>query len=339
MSDTHLPAALLQYFDTRSVPPARVIPLTGDASDRRYFRVYQDGGPPYVVALYAAPFEAATLGFLNVADLFAQLPVPIPRVLGHDGSLGILVLQDLGDSTLQAHLGGAEPEVRDRLYHRAVDHLITIQARGQVLANTRFLPYTLAFDVDKLTWEMDFFLKHFLENYRGLTLHASVRDVLTHELAALVSGLADLPRVLVHRDYHSRNLMVHDGDLFVIDFQDARLGPATYDLVSLLRDSYVDLPSSLVEPLVASFAAAIGRTDLASFWDEFDRMALQRNLKALGTFGYQATARANPVYGQYVPRTLGYVRHNLEKRPQFSRLHEALAGLVPELRGDEVISN
>jgi aminoglycoside/choline kinase family phosphotransferase len=103
-------------------------------------------------------------------------------------------------------------------------------------------------------------------------------------------------------------------------------------LVSLLRDSYVDLPEPLVERLMASFAASTGHADLTTFREQFDLMALQRNLKALGTFGYQATARANPVYGQYVPRTLGYVRPTLERNPRFARMGELLAELVPELR-------
>jgi aminoglycoside/choline kinase family phosphotransferase len=330
--DLQLPAPLEAYFTHSHITPARVIPLTGDASDRRYFRVHVADAPPFVLALYSAPFDALTLPFLNVADLFAAMPVPVPRVLGHMDALGVLALEDLGDLTLQAQLGGVDAATRDALYARAVDHIVTIQTRGEALRSSRFVPYGLAFDVEKLGWEMEFFIRHFLENYRGVTLDAPLREALARELAAIVAELAALPRVLCHRDYHSRNLMVHGGDLFVIDFQDARLGPSTYDLASLLRDSYVDLPQDLVTSLIESFAQRIGRTDLDVFVDEFDVMALQRNLKALGTFGYQATARANPVYGQYVPRTLGYVRQNLDAHPRFQPLRAVLSEVVPELR-------
>lgn len=332
MPDPQLPAALTHYFDARGVRPIRVIPLTGDASDRQYFRVFLPDGSKVVLALYATPFDPETLPFTNVASLFAAMPVPIPRVIDTCGEAGILALQDLGDSTLQAHLGDVTPDERVALYERAVAHLVTIQTRGAELHDARFLPYGLAFDEQKLTWEMDFFLKHFLEQYRGLTLAASVREPLRRELVGLASELAHLPRVLCHRDYHSRNLMVHDGELFLIDFQDARLGPSTYDLVSLLRDSYVYLPDALVDHFVTSFAARIGRHDIESFRQEFDLMALQRNLKALGTFGYQATARANPVYGQYVPRTLGYVKRHFERRPEFGRLQALLAEALPDVR-------
>ena len=138
--------------------------------------------------------------------------------------------------------------------------------------------------------------------------------------------------MLCHRDYHSRNLMLRDGRLCIIDFQDARLGPNTYDLVSLLRDSYVDLPDQTVEELIAYFLALQGHTrDDAEFRRRFDLMALQRNLKALGTFGYQTTARRNPVYIQYIPRTLQHARQNLHKYPRFDRLRGLLAAYVHEL--------
>jgi aminoglycoside/choline kinase family phosphotransferase len=139
--------------------------------------------------------------------------------------------------------------------------------------------------------------------------------------------------VLCHRDYHSRNLMVHGGTLHIIDFQDARMGPDTYDLVSLLRDSYVDLPERTVDELIAYFLALGGCAgDAASFRRRFDLMALQRNLKALGTFGYQTTTRRNTVYIQYMPRTLRYARENLLKYDRFAKLRELLAPHIDEFR-------
>src|SRR4026209_2818388 len=123
--------------------------------------------------------------------------------------------------------------------------------------------------------------------------------------------------------------MLHEGRLYIIDFQDARMGPDTYDLVSLLRDSYVDCTESQVDELIAYFLAlrgqAAGSSDGPRFRERFDVMALQRNLKALGTFGFQAATRVNPVYIQYMPRTLEYARLNLGRHPRFGRLRELLA--------------
>ncbi len=323
------------YLDRSGLaaPKPRVVPLTPDASDRRYFRLLLPDSASIVLSLYSAPFDVTALPFVNVATLLAKMPVPIPDVIGHAGDLGVLALQDLGDVTLQAHLGAASPEEHAARYREAVALIATLQKRGAELASGEYLPYGIAFDVEKLTWEMDFFTKHFLEAYRGVTLDDDQRAALKSEFAAIIDELASEPRVLCHRDYHSRNLMFREGQLYIIDFQDARLGPDTYDLVSLLRDSYVDLPEQTVAELIAYFLALKGVAGVdVEFRRRFDLMALQRNLKALGTFGYQTTARRNPVYIQYIPRTLRYVSRNLEQNPRFGRLRELLAAHVEEFR-------
>ena len=311
----------------------RVVPLTGDASDRRYFRVLVPDGEPIVLSLYAAPFDVATLPFVNVAKLLGQMPVPVPKVIGHADDIGVLALEDLGDMTLQAHLGVSSPAHHAALYRQAVGLVATLQHRGAELESPEYLPYRTAFDVDKLNWELDFFAKHFIEAYRGVVISTAVRDALQEEFSELVEELAAERRVLCHRDYHSRNLMLHQEQLHIIDFQDARMGPDTYDLASLLRDSYVDLPEETVSELIAYFLALKGKPQCErQFRERFDAMALQRNLKALGTFGYQTTGRRNPVYIQYIPRTLRYVRDNMAQHPRFSRLRDVLASHVEEFR-------
>jgi aminoglycoside/choline kinase family phosphotransferase len=319
---------------------ARVVPLTGDASDRRYFRVLLRNQPSQVLAVHPGPIAFDQLPFVNVARLFSAMPVPVPRILGHSDPLGIIALQDLGDVTLQAHLGAASPAEHAALYRQSVTLIATLQRRGAELASSEYLPYGIAFDVEKLTWELQFFLKHFLEGYRGAALTPAAREALSAEFASIAGELASEPRVLCHRDYHSRNLMLHEGSLYIIDFQDARMGPDTYDLVSLLRDSYVDFTEQQVEELIAFFlavrgvpSASGGAEDESEFRRRFDLMALQRNLKALGTFGFQTISRGNTVYIQYIPRTLNYVRGNLERYPRFARLRELLAAHLDELRG------
>ena len=319
----------------------KIVPLTGDASDRRYYRVIGPEGPSMVLALHAGPIDFATLPFVNVAGLLQQVPLPVPAVLGHSDSLGILALEDLGDVTLQAHLGAASPTEHAALYRQAVAFVELLQRRGAEIDPDGYVSYRVAFDVEKLRWELDFFVKHFAEGYRGAVISAPDRAALGDEWAAITAELASEPRVLCHRDYHSRNLMLHAGQLYIIDFQDARLGPNTYDLVSLLRDSYVELADREVDDLIAYFLALKGRGDRAGtgadsasaeFRRRFDLMALQRNLKALGTFGYQTATRRNPVYIQYIPRTLRHVRTNLEQSARFSRLQELLASHIEELR-------
>jgi aminoglycoside/choline kinase family phosphotransferase len=270
---------------------------------------------------------------VNVSRLFAAMPVPVPRILGEAADLGVLALEDLGDVTLQAHVGAAPIQAHAALYRQALSIIEVIQRRGRELAGPAYIPYGIAFDADKLMWEMDYFIKHFVEGYRGATLADAERQALRAECRLFVDELAAEPRVLCHRDYHSRNLMVHAGHLHVIDFQDARMGPDTYDMVSLLRDSYVDLPPVVVDEHIAHFLALKGRPhEEAEFRRRFDVMALQRNLKALGTFGYQAAVRRNSVYIQYIPRTLRHARENLHRHARFVRLVELLAVHVPEFR-------
>jgi len=146
---------------------AKVVPLTGDASDRRYFRVLLRDEPAQVLAVHPGPIDFGGLPFVNVAKLLSEMPVPVPRILGHSDQLGIIVLQDLGDVTLQAHLGAASPAQHAALYRQAVSFIDTLQRRGAELASPHYVPYNIAFDVEKLTWELQFFTKHFLEAYRG----------------------------------------------------------------------------------------------------------------------------------------------------------------------------
>ena len=312
---------------------ARVVPLTGDASDRKYYRLLVPDMPTRVLAVYPAAFDYATLTFVNVGELLLRMPLPVPAILGHEDDLGLLILEDLGDVTLQAHLGAAAFADHAALYRQAVSFVAVIQRRGQDLASPGYTPYQVAFDVEKLTWEMDFFVNHFLESYRGAQISAAERTALRGAFVPIIEELAAEPRVLCHRDYHSRNLMLKEGRLYIIDFQDARLGPDTYDLVSLLRDSYVDISERAVEDLIAYFLAVVGAADRErEFRRRFDLMALQRNLKALGTFGYQTAVRQNPVYIQYIPRTIKYVRDNLVRDTRFAPLRDLLAKHVDELR-------
>ena len=304
----------------------KVMPLTGDASDRRYFRVLLKDAKPIVLALHAGPIDYAAMPFVAIAKLLSEVPVPVPAILHHSDRLGVIGLQDLGDVTLQAHLGAATASEHDGLYRQAVDFIARMQERGEALRSDAYPPYRIAFDVEKLMWELEFFVKHYLLAYKGAAPNDAQREALRNEWSAIVNELASEPRVLCHRDYHSRNLMLHDGSLYIIDFQDARMGPDTYDLVSLLRDSYVDLSQQQVDGLIAYFLALKSGDAPAEdeFRRRFDLMALQRNLKALGTFGYMTTSRNNTVYIQYIPRTLAYVKANLAKYPRFARLQGLL---------------
>lgn len=318
------------YVERCGQPDARLRALTGDASDRRYVRVIRAGAPSFVLAVHAGSIDPATLPFINVARLFEALGVPTPAVLGHAADLGVLALEDLGDTTLQAYLRAKPHADRRALYEEAIDLILLLQRGAPAFASQAFVPFGVAFDVEKLTWELEYFVRYFLVAYRGVALSDAARQALAGEFASVAAELAAEPRVLCHRDFHSRNLMLHHGRLVAIDFQDARMGPDTYDLVSLLRDSYVELDGRLVDALIDDYLKASGARP-GDFRARFDLTAVQRNLKALGTFGYQIAVAGNDVYAEYIPRTLAYVRETTGRHRRFDRLRDLLAVHIAEL--------
>jgi aminoglycoside/choline kinase family phosphotransferase len=309
---------------------ASVVPLSGDASTRRYYRVAL-GGESLVLALYPEPFVPEELSYLAVHELLEQHGLAVPRTEDVDGARGVVLQEDLGDLTLQAMLQGASDAEQTALYREAVDRIAQLQLRAAA-GPQQAACFRIAFDIEKLSWELHYFQKHFLEGLRGADLSVEDRAVLSEAFHQLSQEIASWPRVLCHRDYHSRNLMAHARRLVWIDFQDARMGPASYDLASLLRDAYVDVPEALAEELKERFRQqAAPEEPREVFRRRYDLMCVQRNLKTLGTFGYMATVRRNPVYLQYIPRTAAHARRNLARYPELERLWRTLSRHAPEL--------
>ena len=307
-----------------------VFPLSGDASTRRYFRLVERGATR-VIALHPEPFVPEELTFLGVRALLHGWGLSVPEVFEEDGTRGILVLEDLGDRTLQELLKCGDEPRRDQLYREALDQLSLLQ-REAARAPHRAPCFQIAFDIEKLSWELHYFLKHFVEGLRGRDLSVEDRATLSEGFHRLAEEIASWPRVLCHRDFHSRNLMQHQERLYWIDFQDARMGPASYDLASVLRDAYVDLPEDLIATLAEEFRqkAAPGEPR-DTFLRRFELTCVQRNLKALGTFGYMASVKGNRVYLPYIPRTLAHARRNLARHPELAGLRRTLARHIEEL--------
>ncbi len=326
---------LVEYLRTHKKGEAQgiqVAPLSGDASTRRYFRLTPTEGPSSIVALYPEPFAAIEAPFYTVGHALIQMGLPLPKLLDHDGALGVFEQEDLGNLTLQHVLDQAPPEQKVDLYREAIDELVTVQ-RQAPLVPQRAVCFHTAFDIEKLSWELHYFEKHFLELHRRIDLSVEDRSRLAEGFHSLAARIASWPRVLCHRDYHSRNLMRHRGRLFWIDYQDARMGPATYDLASLLRDSYVTLDEGFVADRAEEFRQkAVPEETRETFEQRFELMSIQRNLKALGTFGYMAVVRNNPVYLPYIPRTLGHVGRNLARHPELASLASVLRRHIEELQ-------
>jgi hypothetical protein len=307
----HLPPeiqAAVAFLRHASDPSPQIIPLAGDASSRRFFRCVNADGRTSVAMIYpqAQWDEAAT--FLEVHRFLETLNMPVPQVYQHLPRYGMVMMEDLGDVLLETEAQTADPSRLETLYTNAVDILLYM-TRAASRSNRGCVAFTLAFDYHKLMQEMRFFTDHFVKGLCQGELFPRESRLLERFFHQICDFLAGLPRFFTHRDYHARNLLIHDDKIFMIDFQDARMGPCQYDLASLLRDSYITLPDALVDALILRYAEARGekRTTRDAFRYQFDIMSLQRNIKALGTFGYQMAYLGNERYRDAIPRTARYI--------------------------------
>ncbi len=283
---------------------------SADASFRRYFRVTHRGQTS--IAMDAPPDKEDMEPYIRVAGMLVDVGVNAPRILHRDSAQGFLLNSDLGAHTYLAEL--ADRSRADRLYADAMTALVRIQSRGDHHART--LP---PYDATVLRREMALFPEWFCGRHLGLTLAADETAMLDAMFDVLAAEALRQPRVFVHRDYHSRNLMVGDGGRYgenpgILDFQDALYGPITYDLVSLLRDCYIEWPAQRVRTWVAQFrdeASAAGLAVGASvdeFQRWFDLMGVQRHLKVLGIFARLFHRDGKSGYLKDLPLTLAYVR-------------------------------
>lgn len=288
-------------------PGAHHETLAADASTRRFHRLFLRDGATRVVMDYGSPFEGET-DDTRLARIFETAGLPVARVLHALPEAGALVVEDLGDETLEKALAkattGALPS-RDHLYRSAVRLAAEIATRGTAALLHSDRAQGPALDSERFLFEMRFFLEHYVGSFLRRTESAEVRGA----VEALARTTAAHPRVLCHRDYHSRNIMVRqDGSLAMVDIQDARWGPDTYDLASLLCDAYVDLGDREAAELFDLYVHDLpGSPDSEGLRQRFEIVSTQRMIKALGTFGYQIAVLGRERYRSAVPRTLNRI--------------------------------
>lgn len=325
--------------DTRSLLVKR---LAGHASMRSYWRV---GTAPasqvvMVMPVGAAPEEVTAGGrppvdpFVDVQRYLAGLGVRVPAILAFEEAEGLMVLEDLGDEMLETRLLAGDD--RAGLYRRAIDQLARLRAAAEAHPGG-CVAFTRAFEAGLYRWELDHFREWLLEAWKGAVLAAPERAELDGWFARIAAALAAEPLGFTHRDYQSRNLMVLPGGAqAVIDFQDALLAPRQYDLVALLRDSYVELPADFVEAMVRRYLERLEaeggpRLEYGPFRETFDLLTVQRKLKDAGRFVFIDRVRGNPGFLVSIPSSLRYVREAFARRPDLGPLQRLLARHVPEL--------
>ncbi|ABM20581.1 aminoglycoside phosphotransferase [Marinobacter sp. C1S70] len=305
-------------------------PVSGDASFRRYFRVWKDvpGGQlaPFIV-MDAPPEHEDCVPFVAIARHWHQHGIAVPAIAAEDLEQGFLLLEDLGNLLM---LTALEQGDVDTLYRAALDEL----ARIAGLDDPADYPLP-AYDQALLDREMALFPDWLLEKHLGLELDNQERALLDTAFGLLRESALAQPEVTVHRDYHSRNLLVRDSQTVpgVIDFQDAVRGPITYDAVSLLKDCYVRWPEQRLASWLehfrnASQQAGLHRADADTFRQWFELMGMQRHLKAAGIFARLAIRDGKTGYLADIPRTVSYLRDASARQPAFRHFHEWLCSTV-----------
>jgi aminoglycoside/choline kinase family phosphotransferase len=296
-----------------------LVPASSDASFRRYFRIRPGNSESFIV-MDAPPEREDCRPFIHVANLFAGVGLNVPRVLDADLDKGILLLTDLGN---EQYLQTLTTENVDRLYGDAMAALLTLQAR--VDPAQAQLPM---YDRQLLMTEMQLFADWLLGRHLGLTLSDSEQQLLAETFQQLAGQALAQPQVAVHRDYHSRNLMLLEGhNPGILDFQDAVVGPVSYDLVSLLRDCYIRWPADKVSEWLLGYhelalqSGVLQGVDEEDFKYWFDTMGMQRHLKASGIFArlYHRDSKAG--YLADIPRTLDHLLAAAAEYPAFSSFH------------------
>ncbi|MFO7276796.1 MAG: phosphotransferase [Pseudomonadota bacterium] len=329
-TDTRL--ALIHEWLARELglDPERIEPASADASFRRYFRVFRRGET--LIVMDAPPDKEDVRPYLHVTRLLEQIGVHVPHVHAADEARGLLLLEDLGRTHYLSRLrAGADPEP---LYGDALRALADIQARGLEAAR-ELGPY----DREPLERELLLMPEWFCARHLQIELTTEERELLAQTFEFLIAEALAQPQVFVHRDYHSRNLMVlPERNPGVLDFQDALRGPIGYDLVSLLKDCYIAWPRGRVErwvrgyrELLAARGMAVGSDD-REFLRWFDLIGVQRHIKVLGIFARLWHRDGKPGYLDDLPLTLDYVREactRYHELTEFARFLERR--IVPEL--------
>jgi N-acetylmuramate 1-kinase len=318
---------LVKYLRERNngrIDEGKIIALTPDASTRYYFRVPWDKGESAVVAVYPDSFDPEIHPFLDVTRLFTEANLPVPEILDVDGQAGLIVQENLGERQLAQVYNDSSNDERENFIEQAIELIARIQAATDLARERDSICCRLAFDEAKLIWELEFFRTHYFQTLRGREMRHGEAAELKAELNDIAFELAARPRVLCHRDFHMANIMVTPrGELRIVDYQDARMGPATYDLVSLLMDRQ-PRPPSLAEVRERRLLLLENRRKLGldgidpdEFAREFRLMTVQRGLKAAGTFSFQTAGGRGAVYAKFLRPTFEIVLQAAEWLDRF----------------------
>ncbi|ROO03374.1 aminoglycoside phosphotransferase [Pseudomonas moraviensis] len=304
-----------------TVPPATLTAASSDASFRRYFR-WEGDGRSFIV-MDAPPPQENCKPFVDIAFLLAKSGINVPKIYAEDLERGFLLLNDLGNKT---YLDVIDGENADALFHDALQALLAFQQLPMVAP----LP---GYDVALLRRELELFPEWYVKHELGIEFDAAQQQQWQHISQLLIDSALAQPKVLVHRDYMPRNLMLSEPNPGVLDFQDAVYGPVTYDVTCLFKDAFLSWPEERVRGWLESYwqqASALDipvQTDFEDFLRASDLMGVQRHLKVIGIFARICHRDGKPRYLADVPRFFSYIEAVIARRPELAELQALFSSL------------
>lgn len=327
-----------------------IVPLSGDASNRSYYRLILNGfrkkniilmklNPPdqgimseEIVNLQKKFTE---LPFLNIQRFLYSININVPEIYLYSPANNLLFIEDFGDKVMWSVLKKERSRI-EKLYLMAIDALVKMQFEGIKKKDNNCYAFWHRFDKQLLMWEFMHFIEYAIQK-RGIRIKERDLKEIRDFFRRIAEIITEEIEVFTHRDYHSKNLMLIKKGLGVLDFQDALIGPPQYDLASLLRDSYTELEEKFIYKCVNYYVESVKdayriKFGFDKFTEKFDLVSIQRNLKAAGRFHYIDIVKKNPHYIQFVPGTLMKVKRNLLKYSWLKPLYEMLAEYVVELQ-------
>lgn len=317
---------------------AKIEKLFGQASARQYFRIYHTQSDPrqqpetrdqqlsYILMQlpqgFSSPAEEITkmdasapkeFPFINVQRYLKNLEILVPDILGYDAELGLILLSDVGDDSLERIISKADDTFKIFYYKKVIETLVEVQTKTAAHLSKDCVAYHRRFDADLLHWEIMHFLEYGIEDRFKIKVTPDESRAFDRAAHELVESITKLPYGFTHRDFQSRNIHFHNYNFYLIDFQDALQGPVIYDLVALLRDSYVKFSPEERDGLIKHYVSILPKghpyyNRLEASNTDFHLVALQRKLKDTGRFQYINTVRGNPNFLKSVPQSLAYVK-------------------------------
>jgi len=322
----------LEKFLAKTNQKPEIYPLKQDASTREYFRVSWNENPA-IACVY--PFNDLCEGqyeaCLDVTNVFLTANLPVARIFASDDENKIIIHEDFGDTILRDVLQHTDENTREHYLNESIKLIVRIQAATKLAFELDSVASKIKFDEEKLLLELNFFREHYFTSLKKQTLSDADTEALTKEFTELVREIEANAKVLTHRDFHAANLMLDDEKhLHIIDHQDARIGTASYDLVSLLLDRVTELPTSewLTEKrrffLKERENLGLEKINEADFTYEFRLQTIQRCLKAIGTFSFQSTFRGKTYFLPFIEPMFEIVLRAAEKLDRFPHLRQII---------------